>query len=505
MDESSGESRRSASLRIFSILSLFILLAIFPSTGSGFELEKRVKEFTLDNGLRTLVLERRMAPIFAAHMAFKVGSVEEKDGLTGAAHMLEHMLFKGTRTIGSLDWEKEKPLFDKILKLGARLDKAKRDGSDKAKIEKLSSELKKAQARHKKYVVSEGYSEIYSSQGGVGFNAGTSKDTTTYIIRLPANKLELWALIESDRMRDPVLREYYAERDVVMEERRRSYENRAAGKLYERFLATAFIAHPYGRPIIGWESDIALLPYVEVEKFLKTWYVPNNAVIAIVGDVKFEEVKRVITKYFGDIPAAPLPERIVTEEPPQGGDRRTTVEFDASPTFMMGFHKPTSPHPDDYVFDVIDFILSSGRTGRFEKEIVRNKRVAVSVGSWTAPGSRYPNLFVVSGEPMPPHTTQDVEKAVWDELERLKNAPVESKDLEKVINNIEADFIRDLESHYGMARLLAHYAIIRGDWRQITSDREKIREVTAEDIQRVARKYFTKDNLTVATLVPKKK
>lgn len=504
MDESSGERRTLINSRLFLFFHIIFFLAWFPKTAFGFDLESRVKSFTLENGLQVLHLERSGAPIFAAHMAFKVGSVEERDGLTGAAHMLEHMLFKGTTSIGSKDWEKEKPLLEKVLNLGEKLDRAKRAG-DKEKIKNLSARLKAAQAEHKKYVLSDSYSKLYSAEGGVGFNAGTSKDITTYIIRLPANKLELWAWIESDRMADPVLREYYSERDVVMEERRRSYENRAAGKLYERYLATAFIASPYGRPIIGWESDIAQLPYREVEKFLKTWYVPNNAVIAIVGDVGFNEVKAIITKYFGQIPAGKLPDRIVSEEPAQGGERRTVVEFDASPTFMMGFHKPSYPHEDDYVFDVIDFILSSGRTGRFEKEIVRDKKVAVSVGSWTAPGSRYPNIFTISGDPMPPHTTVDVEKAVWEELEKLKNDPVSKEELEKVINNFEADFIRGLESHYGMAKLLAYYQLITGDWRNVIKDMEKIKRVTAQDIQRVAKKYFTKDNLTVATLKPKKK
>ena len=487
-------------------VALAFFFSIFLSgSAHAFDLEKRVREFTLDNGLKVLVLERKGAPIFAAHMAFKVGSVEERSGYTGAAHMLEHMLFKGTTTIGSLDWEKEKPILEKVWKLGDELDRARREGADEKKIKNLESKLRKAQAEHKKYVVSESYSRIYSAEGGVGFNAGTGKDMTSYIIRLPANKLELWAWIESDRMKNAVMREYYAERDVVMEERRRSYENRPEGKLYERYLSAGFIAHPYGRPIIGWESDISRLPLSEVESFFRTWYVPNNAVVAFVGDVDFDEVKRIMTKYFAQIPARPLPYRIVSTEPDQGGERRVEVEADANPSFMMGFHKPTSPHPDDYVFSVIDSILSSGRTSRFYKNIVRKKKVAVSVGSFTVPGSRYPNLFTISGAPMPPHTTADVEKAVWEELEKLKSEAVTDEELKKVINNLEADFIRGLVSHYGMARLLTYYQLVTGDWRNVVREMEKIKSVTAEDIQRVARKYFTKDNMTVATLVRKKK
>ncbi|VAX20115.1 Zinc protease [hydrothermal vent metagenome] len=505
MDKSSGSSPSNQFRKFLPVLSIALLcLAIVPSFAFGYDLEGRVKEHTLDNGMKILVLEREGAPIFAAHMVFKVGSVDEVSGHDGAAHMLEHMLFKGTTTLGSKDWSREKPLFEKVIALGNALDKLKRAGADKEKIKIATAKLKKAQAEQKKYVVSESYSRIYSAAGGVGFNAGTSKDTTTYIIRLPANKFELWAKIESDRMKDPVLREYFAERDVVMEERRRSYENSAGGKLYERYLASAFIGHPYGRPIIGWESDIALLPYPEVMRFLKAWYVPSNVVVAVVGAVKFEDVVKTMEKYFGDIPAGKLPDRVITEEPRQGGERRVDVEFDASPTFIMGFHKPVYPNEDEIVFEVINYILSSGRTSRFDQEIVRKKKVAISIGAWTGPGDRYPNLFSISGDPVPPHTTKDVEDAVWEELEKLKTEPVSSDELRKVINNVEAGFIRGLVSHYGMARLLTHYEVMTGDWRNITHEIEKIKAVTPDDIQRVAKKYFTHNNVTVATLVKKK-
>lgn len=493
-----------SAFRGFYIFAIFFLIHIFATPASGFDLVERVREFTLDNGLKVIYLERKGAPIFAARIAFKVGSVEERRGLTGAAHMLEHMMFKGTTTLGSVDWQKEKPLLEEVNRLGAALDVARAKGDDKA-AEKIFAKLIAAQAAHKKYVVSDIYSTLYSAEGGVGFNAGTSKDMTTYIIRLPANKLELWAWIESDRLKDAVFREYYAERDVVMEERRRSYENRAMGKLYERFLASAFIAHPYGEPIIGWESELLALPLSEVDRFWDDWYAPNNAVIAIVGDVRFDEVKRLITKYFGDIPARPLPPRTATIEPPQGGERRVTVTFDAGPTFLMGFHKPTWPDKDDVVFSVIDGILSSGRTSRFNKNIVRKNKIALSVGTWQAPGSRYPNVFVISGDPAPPHTTLDVEAAVWEELDRLKTEPVSADELAKVKTNMEADFIRGLVSHYGMAHLLAYYEQITGDWRNISIERELTAAVTAADIMRVAKKYFVKDNVTIATLEQVKK
>ncbi len=494
------------SLSLSLVLSLGLTLPFFTtwiSTAEAFDLQSRVKEFTLNNGLKTIVLERKGSPTFAIHMSFLVGSVEEQSGYTGTAHMLEHMLFKGTTTLGTLDWGKEYPLLKMVLKLGEKLDASRRNNAPKDLIDELVKKLKAAQAKHKNYVASEYYSKLYSSQGGVGFNAGTSKDTTTYIIRLPSNKLELWAWIESERMRDAVFREYFSERDVVREERRRSYENKAFGKLYERYLSAAFIAHPYGRPIIGWDSDIARLPLSTVNNFFKTWYSPNNAVIAIVGDVKFEQAKSIITKYFSDLPAKKLPDRMVSIEPPQNGERRVQVEFDANPILLMGFHKPTLPDKDDYVFDVINSLLSGGRTSRFSKELIINKKVALSAETFTVPGSRYPNLCTVYIVPRPHKSIKDVEKEVWAELDKLKNTPVTKKELKKVVNNLEAGQLRDMVSNYSMARQLAHYQQITGDWRYIMTSMNHYRSITPEQIQRVARKYFKHSNVTVATLKKK--
>jgi len=491
--------------RFHTAVLIFLAVLAVAAPARAFDLESRVKEFTLDNGLKVLVLERAGSPTFAAHISFKVGSVEESSGHTGAAHMLEHMLFKGTTSLGTLDWRKERPLLDKVNRLGDALDKARLRGENADALKKLEAELAAAQAEQKTYIESEVYSRLYQAEGGVGFNAGTSKDTTNYIIRLPVEKLRLWAEIESQRLKDAVFREYYSERDVVREERRSSYENQPSGKLYERFLAAAFIAHPYGWPIIGWESDLATLPLSEMERFYKTWYVPNNTVIAIVGAAPFDEVKNVVTRHFGAIPAKPLPDRVVTSEPAQGGERRVTVESDANPTFMMGFHKPTWPDRDDQVFEVIHNLLADGRSSRLKKSLVYERKVAVSVETWEAPGSRYPNLFVVSGDPRLPHTVADVERAVWDELEKLKREPVSERELTKVINNIEADLIRGMASDYGMARLLASYQQIAGDWREALRAIEKVKSVTAADIMRVATTYLTRGNMTMATLTQVKK
>jgi predicted Zn-dependent peptidase len=503
MEASDASIRTPRAPGLILFLVVTFILAGAPRA-SSFDLAERVRSFTLDNGLKVVYLERKGAPIFAAHMAFTVGGVEERSGFSGTAHLLEHMLFKGTERLGSLDWEKEKPLLAKVNRLGAERDEATLRGAPQGEIDDLTAQLRQAEVEHKKYVVSEIYSKIYSSAGGVGYNAGTSKDLTSYMIRLPANKLELWAWVESQRMKHSVFREYYAERDVVMEERRMRYENSPVGKLYERFLTTAFVAHPYGAPVIGWPSDIATLPLAEVERFWNDWYAPNNAVIALVGDLDFDTVRATVENYFGDIPARPLPPRRITEEPEQGGARSVDVVFDAEPTFMLGFHKPTWPHADDAVFSVIGGLLDGGRTTRFEKRIVREKKVAVGLGVWTAPGGRFANLFTIYGDPRPPKKVDDVVAAVWAELDRLKTEPVGKEELERVKSKAEADFVRGLVSHYGMARLLATYEATTGDWRNVEKERDAVAAVTPDDIVRVAKRYFTRDNVTVARLVGKR-
>jgi predicted Zn-dependent peptidase len=479
---------------------LFLHTPAFPES-----LDKRVIEHTLKNGMKLLLLERHQSPTVATTIMFKVGSVDEVTGMTGTAHLLEHMLFKGTRMLGTKDYKKEKPLLDKMDKIASRLDAEERKGdkADKNKIEKLRAELKRIQDEHKNLVIKDEFASLYSKNGGVGYNAGTSRDMTSYIISLPSNKIKLWTAIESDRMKNPVLREFYSERDVVMEERRMSYDNDPEGSLFENFLAAAYLAHPYRNPTIGWRSDIKFLPKMEVERFLKTYYAPNNCVVAVVGDINPKEVIKMMERYFGDITPQNIPERIWTDEPEQDGGKRIEVEFDANPSILIGYHKPTLPHHDDYVFDVIDFILGSGRTSRLYKKMVEEKRMAVSVSTYSLPGSRYPNLFVFNGVPRAPHTVKELEDAFYEELERLKNEPVSQKELERVINNLEASFIRQLGSNRGMSDTLAYYNTIAGDWRYIITHIDEIRKITPEDIMNTAKKYFNKNKRTVAVLVKK--
>ena len=467
------------------------------------DLGKRVRQHTLKNGIRVLLIERHLSPTVACYIRHRVGAVDEEDGRTGMAHLLEHMMFKGTKTIGAINYEGEKRLIEKITAAGKALDRELMKGTrgNAGNIERLSAQLKELQARHKRWFRSGEIDRLYTENGGVDSNASTGQDLTTYHVSLPRDKIELWARIESDRMRHPVFREFYTERDVVLEERRQRIESDPEGTLFERFFAAAFAAHPYRRPVLGWPSDIQFLDPDDMMSFFQRHHAPDNTVITIVGDLQPRVVMKIIERHFGSIPRKGSHYKRVTDEVPEKGERRIEVLFKANPELILGYRKPAPPAFDDYVFDIIDFILSKGRTSRLYKVLVEDKKLAESV--WTAngmPGARYPNLFVVFASPRHPHTAGEVEASIAEEMEKLKREAVGSRELDKVKNRIRADYIRGLDSNDGLAGDLSYYESILGDWRYFTTHVDIIEKITAEDIMRVAQKYLLKENCTVAVL-----
>ncbi|WHZ16933.1 MAG: M16 family peptidase [Nitrospira sp.] len=503
-------------LRTAGILILVaVLAATAPAQAGSPSLADRVIEHKLANGMTVLMVERHQAPIVSINMTFGVGGVNEQVGQTGLAHLYEHMAFKGTRTIGTKDYEKEQAVLAELDKVGTELDQREREEAARAQtegkqaapseaVQQLQRRFKELQDKAGEYVVGNEMALLYQRHGGVGLNASTGKDITRYVISLPANRLPLWAVLESDRMAHPVLREFYKERGVVMEERRLRTDDSPNGLLYETFTSTAFLAHQYGVPTIGWGSDILSLTPAATEAFFKTYYGPNNATVAIVGDIDPKEVIALIEQTFGKIPAAPPIPALVTEEPPQRGERRVEIEFDAEPALAIGYHKPTIGHPDDFVFDVIDEVLTEGVTSRLYSKLVRDKRLAASVLSDTNyPGVRAPNLFVIAATPLAPHTAAEVETAIYEELERLKTEPISAKEFERVLNGLDADLVRSLRSNSGLASQLAFYQTVAGSWRYVVNARDRIAAVTPADVQRVAAQYLVKSNRTVGILVKK--
>ncbi len=499
----------------FTMLLLALAVSFDLSHAASPGLADRVVEQKLANGLTVLMVERHQTPVVSLNMTFRVGGVNEQVGQTGLAHLYEHMAFKGTRTVGTKDYEKERPILEELFRVGTELEQRQREfarknvgksasSEERTAIEGLQKRFTELQEKAGQFVAGNEMALLYQRHGGVGLNAATGKDMTRYTISLPANRLPLWAALEADRMAHPVLREFYKERGVVMEERRLRNDDSANGLLFETFTSAAFRAHQYGIPTIGWESDILSLTPADTEAFFKAHYGPDNATIAIVGDINPKEVMALIEQTFGKIPAAPPQPSMVTVEPPQRGERRVEVEFDAEPSLAIGFHKPALGHPDDYVFDVIDAVLTDGLTSRLYANLVREKRIAASVNSdANYPGVRSPNLFVLNATPLAPHTTAEIEAAIYAELDRLKTEPVSARELEKVLNNLDADLVRALRSNGGLASQLALYQTVAEDWRYALKARDKIAAVTTADIQRVAVEYFTKSNRTVATLVKK--
>jgi predicted Zn-dependent peptidase len=380
----------------------------------------------------------------------------------------------------------------------------KRAAADKANIARLSAQLTTLQERHRRLTISNEIDRLYTEQGAVGLNASTGQDLTTYQVSIPANRIELWARIEADRMANPVFREFFTERDVVMEERRQRAESDPDGKLLESYLAAAFIAHPYRRPILGWPSGMNFLDLAYMEKFFRISHAPNNTVIAIVGDIRPAETLKLVEKYFSWIPSRAVPPSLAIEEPAQAGEKRVEVLFSAEPKMILGYHKPPPPAFVDHVFDVIESLLARGRTSRLFKALIEERQLADSIRAINSvPGARYQNQFVLFATPHSPHTCGELEVAIATEIEKLKNEPVSDIELAKVKNQVRVDFIRGLDSNTGLASMLSYYEALLGDFHYITTYTDVIDRITPDDIIGAARTYLVRENRTVATLARK--
>ncbi len=494
---------RSRVLAVLGALALAALLS--PARAQDLaSFEKHLSQRTLDNGLTLLVYERPEAPVVSFYTYVNAGAAQEVPGITGLAHMFEHMAFKGTTRIGTTDWNGEKAALAAVDRAYHAYDRERRKpgGADSAKLADLERAFKDAQEAAGAFVVKNEFGEIIDREGGTGLNANTASDATLYYYSLPANKVELWAYLESERFLDPVLREFYKERDVVMEERRLRVDSNPIGGLIEEFLAAAFRAHPYGQAGIGWVSDLQSFSREDAEAFFRTWYVPNNMTIAVVGDVKAAQVMPILEKYFARLPRGPEPETLRTVEPPQKGEVVITVPNPAQPIYVEGYHRPAAGTQDDAVYDALADVLSTDRTSRLYRSLVRDKKIAAASGAFNGfPGSKYPNLMLFYAVPTPGHGNEEVQAAIRAEIERMKSEPVTDDELRMVKTRAKANLIRGLDSNQGLAGQLASYQALYGDWRELFRSVDKIDKVTKEDIQRVARATLVPTNRTVGMIV----
>ena len=467
-------------------------------------LADRVKEFTLDNGLKLLVLERRDVPVFSACTMVHVGSVDEHVGVTGVAHVFEHMAFKGSTILGTKDFKREQRV---LLQVDAAFDalvreRTKGPRANKDKIAQLSRQFKTFQAQAQKFVVNNEYSVVVERNGGTGLNASTGSDSTQYFVSFPSNKLELWCMLEADRFTAPVLREFYKEKQVVVEERRMRTESNPIGKLIEEFLAVAFKAHPYGYPTIGHRSDIDTLRRNEAAAFFRRYYVPNNMVVAVVGDVDADACYELVNRYFSVLRKGPPRSEVETVEPVQEGERRVQVEAHAQPIVAVGFHRPSVKHPDDPIWDVMMGVLATGRKSRLYERLVKKEQVALQAGAFAGfPGNQYPNLCILYALPGVGFDAAELEAKLIEETEKLVREPVSAKELARVKTMLRSSFIRGLNSNNGLAMALATAHTVAGDWHEAFLGLQRIEAVTAEQIQDVAARAFKRSNRIVGSIV----
>jgi predicted Zn-dependent peptidase len=474
-------------------------LAAFP---------QRVHKLVLKNGMRVLYVERPSSQTVSFAMYIRTGGVDDEMGKSGLAHMFEHMLFKGTKTVGTKDYKAEAPLLDEIDVAQAALQ-AEQDKGAKADPAVLKTAAEKVTAltdKEESLIVPEEYWQVYERAGARNLNASTGYDFTNYTVALPLNYVKLWFTMEADRLRNPVLREFYKERSVVMEERRLRIDSVPQGKLQEAFLAAAFEAHPYGRPIVGWESDISHITRPDALDFFKRHYDVSRLVISIVGGIKGADIEAMCKTYFEPIPSqAVVDNSRIPVEPPQEGTRRVNVEFDAEPEVILGYHRPNMTDPDNAAFEAIEDILSDGRSARLNLNVVEKQKIAVSAwASASFPGERDPNLFALGATPKAPHTAADAEKALLDQIRLLQDNGPTPEELQKVKNGLEAALIRGLSSNDGLAGQLGYFEAVAGDWKYVLDLLRQVRALTAADVQRVAKTYLTPSNLTVATVGRKK-
>ncbi|HQR45696.1 MAG TPA: insulinase family protein [Thermoanaerobaculia bacterium] len=484
--------------------------------------ELKVQEKTLSNGMKLLLLPRKDEPAIACGWVAHVGSVNERPGITGISHLFEHMMFKGTPTIGTKDAKKDLEIIEEqekvqtamreeVAKMRAAWRRGELDDITKPEnktaryreLEKRFDELVKAQ---RELLVKEEFERTYAKQGGSGSNAFTTNDMTGYFVTVPKNKLELWMWMESDRLRNPVFREFYAERDVVYEERRRSVESTPTGKLEEAFEEIFWHSSPYAWPVIGYPSDLPAITKAQADDYYATYYAPNNVTGILVGDFDPAEAAALAERYFGRIPRGknPPPE-VVTATPKWDYDVRMTAEAETNPEIEIRWHTVPFQHKDSYALEILAGLLN-GRTGRLDKALVLPAdavatKASASAGGLMAP-QKYAGAFSVDAEAKEGRTLAEVEKGILAEIEKLKKELVPAEELQKVKNNVAASSFRRLASNFYILLQLVVYEGY-GDWREMNEAPKKEAAVTAEDVRRVANTYLTREN-QAALLVTRK-
>jgi predicted Zn-dependent peptidase len=472
--------------------------------------EVPVTSFQLDNGMRFLLVRRPELTTVSAGWVAHVGSANERPGITGLAHLFEHMLFKGTRTIGTTDAARDLEIIAEQERLQEQIRQLYREQRERwrrgevvdpfgpesrtPRLVELEEQFGTQVEQQRALMIKDELDKIYTEAGASGLNAFTTEDLTGYFITVPANKLELWFWMESDRLADPVFREFYSERDVVHEERRLRTESSPTGRFDELFNAMFWQAHPYGWPVVGWSSDLRVISKEEADRFFDLYYAPNNLTAVLVGNLEPAWVEAQAKRYFARLEPSPTAPDVATLEPAQLAELRMRAECDCQPQVLARYHTVPFRHADSYALDVLQGLLN-GQTGRLHKALVLDQQIASSASS-VQDSKKYAGYFEVSIEAKGESTPEQLEAGWYRELQRLQDEPVGAEELQKVKNQIAADAFRRLESPFFLMLQLLFYDGL-GDWSYLNDWAERTLAVTAADVQRVAGQYFAAENRAV--------
>ncbi len=490
------------------MLSFSLIFQFGVATAGSTKMADQVKEVVLDNGMKILLVKRAGAPNIAAGWVAHVGSANEHPGITGISHLFEHMMFKGSKIIGTHDNAIDSDLRQRLdtirekMFLEERKQRAKvRTGeaekmSDAAleteNMKKLKVRFKKLIKQQRENIVKDEFDQIYTEAGGSGMNAFTNQDMTVYFNQVPKNKLELWFWMESERLYEPVFREFYSERDVVFEERRMRTESTPTGQQDEVFNSLFWRGSTYNWPVVGWPSDIAAITRQQAENYFNIYYAPNNITAAIVGDFDEAEAIAMAKKYFGRIPRGKTtPPDVVTMETPQRGEVTYTAKVDAPPSATTAFRTTAFAGKNDPALQVLESLLN-GRTGRLYKRLVLKDKIATSTNA-VADSRKYAGMFEISASGNSNSTPAQLRAAYLDEIEKIKQKGVSMQELQKVKNNLGATKFRRLREPFRVLIELLYFDGLR-DWSVIDDYFNRIMQVTNEDVVRVAKQYFTVEN-----------
>jgi predicted Zn-dependent peptidase len=505
-------------------VAVAVLAAAVPAAAQNID----AKEYWLDNGMQVLMVERHEAPTIMCAIFARVGSANESTGITGISHLFEHMMFKGTETIGTKEPARDRQIMAELDAVRAEMRKEERimreqlrrgeidDMLDpEAKTDRyreLDAQFDALILEQRELIIKDQLDEIYTKNGGFFLNAFTSDDMTGYFIRLPSNKIELFMWLESDRFGGPVFREFYSERNVVREERRRGVDSTPTGLIEEDFRSMFWKSSSYHWDVIGWSSDLGSITREQANLYYDIFYAPNNLTMILVGDLEPDKLIKTVKEYFERIPRGTTePPDVITLEEKQHGEKRLVAEAETSPTAEIWYHTVAWKYPDSYALEVMAGVMN-GKTGRLYKKLVEEKGIAKgsSRGGMRFFGGgglevnanqesmKYAGAFQIDAEGISGVRAEQLEEAIYEVLADLQKNPVSEQELQKVKNQLRVDKIRFMEimSGIGVLFYLGSNAAL-GDWTEANNNPAMCDQVTAADVQRVANTYLAKDQRNV--------